>query len=336
MSDEELSLRDEVSNAVSAQLEQPEPHPDVQEIEPQEPELDSEKSTSPARDEKGRFTAAEKPAEPEGAEPAPEPGARAVEPPPGFSVQTKAVWDTLPDHVKEDIAKREAEIDAGFKRYTGLGKFAEIAERNGRSLGDAVADYWGIEQSLRSNFLGGIEAICQKFGVDQKALTQALSQRYGLNGATPDPSQAPQPQQQQINPQALINHALERFRAEQSERDAASQIEAFRKDPANRFFENLRPAMQALLAGGQAQTLKEAYDAACWMNPDTRAILQAEQSAAPSPKKAAALNQARAAAKAVTGAPSPGVKPDQGNSIDQNASVKDIVRAAVNAQIGAV
>jgi hypothetical protein len=328
-SDEE-SLRDVISSAVEAQtkpIELPEDAPDIDD------------ASSRPRDEKGRFAVKEpqqegepEPAEP--AEPAAEPpsaGAQAQpKPPPGFSVKSKADWDKLPEHIRADIAKRETEIDAGFKRYTGLKRFAEIAEQNGRSLGDAVSDYWQVEQSLRSNFLGGIEAICQRFGVDQRMLAQAMAQRYGIE--LPQGGAPPQPPQ--INPQGLIDNALERFRQEQLEREVNQQIEEFKADPANRYFENVRPAMQALLAGGQAQNLKEAYDAACWLNPDTRALLLAEQQAKPA-QKPAAVNQAKAAAKAVIGAPGPNIKQDGAAKPDQNMTVKDTIRAAIAAQMDA-
>ena len=52
-----------------------------------------------------------------------------------------------------------------------------------------------------------------------------------------------------------------------------AQIEAFKMDPKNRFFENVRQDMAKLFQTGKADTLQEAYDAACWLNPDIRAIL---------------------------------------------------------------
>jgi hypothetical protein len=333
------SLRDVISSAVEAQSKPASP--------PQEAAPDDGAAPSQPRDDKGRFAVKEpkqggdlEPASEAEAAPKDEPAAgppsadaqAQPKPPPGFSVKSKADWDKLPDHIRADIAKREAEIDAGFKRYTGLKKFAEIAEHNGRSLGDAVSDYWQVEQSLRSNFLGGIEAICQRFGVDQRALAAAMAQRYGIEPPQGG-QQSPPPQPPQINPQGLIDNALNRFRQEQLEREVNQQIEAFKSDPANRYFENVRPAMQALLAGGQAQTLKEAYDAACWLNPDTRALLLAEQQAKPA-QKTAAVTQAKAAAKAVTGAPGPNIKTDSAK-LDPNMSVKDTIRAAIAAQMDA-
>jgi hypothetical protein len=53
-------------------------------------------------------------------------------------VATKQAWDALPEHVKADIAKREADIEAGTKRYVGLARFAEEAERNGTTLQNAA------------------------------------------------------------------------------------------------------------------------------------------------------------------------------------------------------
>jgi hypothetical protein len=65
---------------------------------------------------------------------------------------------------------------------------------------------------------------------------------------------------------------LEKNEREQMNSQIA-QIEAFKRDPKNRFFENVRQDMAKLFQTGKADTLQEAYDAACWLNPDIRAIL---------------------------------------------------------------
>ena len=90
--------------------------------------------------------------------------------------------------------------------------------------------------------------------------------------------------------------------------------------------------MALLLQNGKAESLKDAYEMACWANPETRAILLKSQ-ANSSPSPAAAVQKAKAAAKAVGGAPSPGFKP--GAPVDTSKmNIRDTIQAAVNAQRG--
>jgi CRISPR/Cas system-associated endonuclease Cas1 len=54
------------------------------------------------------------------------------------------------------------------------------------------------------------------------------------------------------------------------------------------------------------ETLKWAYDQAAWSNPEVRTVLVNEQIEAKTRNKVQAASQARAAAKSITGSPSPG------------------------------
>jgi hypothetical protein len=352
--DEDLSLTSEITAAVERQRgggDKSEP------AETGSGGKDTEvHSEGRARDEHGRFVAkapseeSETEVPKEAAEPkddgeAPKVAPDAPKPPAGFSAASKAQWDKLPDAVKADIAKREVVVADGFKqfsRYDGLGKFADLCERNGTNLTTAVAQYNQLENLFVRDPVAGITAICQRLNIDPRILTSAMQAHYGgLLGpqGQQQPSQPPAVngyQQHQLNPEALINEAVNRFNQQQSERDTQSQISAFMADPANRYFENVRPQMVAALQSGQASTLKEAYDAALWMNPETRAImLQEEKTKAPTQRSSvAAATQAKAAAKAVGGSPRPGLK--SGGAIDPNASVTDTIIAAINAQRGVV
>jgi hypothetical protein len=351
--DEDLSLTDEIASAVAGQRGS-----EPKEIKPEQasPESGDERP----RDEKGRFAAKTDDKEEPGAPkdrtdasrgepteakegvPAPNVAPDAPKPPAGFSAAAKAQWDKLPDIVKADIAKREADVDRGFKRYEGLGRFAELCERNGTTLPTAVAQYNQLENMFVRDPVAGITAICQRLNIDPRILTSAMQAQYGGMLGTQAPAQpaAQTPGQNgyqvpQFNHEALINEAVNRFNQAQSERDTQSQISAFMADPANKYFENVRQQMVAALQSGQASTLKEAYEAALWMNPETREIMLKERNKPSSQTRSiAAVTQAKAAAKAVGGSPRPGLKP--GGAIDPNSSVTDTIIAAINAQRGTV
>jgi hypothetical protein len=257
-----------------------------------------------------------------------------VRPPPGYSVATKQAWDSLPEVLKADIAKREAEVDAGFKRYGGLGKFAEEAEKNGTTLQNAVADYVSVETEIRKDVVGGLEHLCRKIGAHPVAVLKAWLSRYvpAQGGAQGQSASQPPPQAQQIDPNAIAKQVMDVVRQETELKTINSDIASFSADPENRFFGNVRPVMARLVAADDTLNLKTAYEAACWMNPEIRAILLNE--AAGGQNKAATRTAARAqnAAKAVTGAPSNSHAGDAPKKRDLD--IDGEIRAAINAQRG--
>lgn len=357
-------LRADIESAIASQAKsddtvQSEPAVDDTSAAEAPEKTTDDSSDDRQRDEKGRFKAkgdddtesvakVEKAVETEVKTEGAEDSAPAIKPPPGFSVASKAAWDELPQSVRNDIAKREQEIDNGFKRYSGLGKFAEEAERNGTTLQNAISDYAAIEGALRQNVVGGIEFICQRLGVDPRQLAHAMAGKY-IPAAAADTGQqgAPVAQQaQHFDPAELTRQFQQIARAEADSRVAAmraeteaaqiqSQMAEFRADPKNKFFENVRQDMAALVQAGKANTLKEAYEAACWLNPDTRAILINETNGGRNKEAANAVSKARNAAKAIGGSPSPGVNPDA-KTRRGDMSLDDEIRAAVDAQMGQI
>jgi hypothetical protein len=309
------------------------------------PETDEAKAAR-LRDEGGRFKAAEPavkaPAAAPGAPiaaPAPDGAPQVSRPPGGFSPATKAAWDTLPDFVKADIAKREAEVSTGFKSYEGLAPFAKLAESNGTTIQRALQEYNTLENTFSQDPIKGIEAICHRLGVNPRALVNAMGHRYGLEAPqTPQapgnglqaPAPAPQPP---VDPAAIARQVYAQVQEESSARELTASVGAFAANPANKYFENVRESMGALISAGQSNSLQEAYDAACWLNPQVRAILLTEQAAKPTQKSVGAVSQARAAAKSVSGAPASGSKPTAGSG-DPNQSRRDLIREAIAAQRG--
>jgi hypothetical protein len=89
--------------------------------------------------------------------------------------------------------------------------------------------------------------------------------------------------------------------------------------------------MGRLINSGQAETLDDAYDQACWANKEIRELLIKQQAPAPSANAVDAVQRAKAAAKATGGAPAAGFKPNAGT---EGGSIRDTIRAAVNSQRG--
>ena len=348
---EELDLRSQIEAAVNKQREaSPEPA-DPEAV--QEPEGDKE-AAARIRDEKGRFAAksGEEPVEAPAAKPvattepqAAEPVATdtQIRPPPGWNPAAKVAFDTLPDEVKQAVARREEEVNKGFAKlaeYKPLEPFAEQAEANGRSLPQVLEEVTRIDNVFLQDKNRGLQMIMQRYGIDPVAFAYDLVTRsggvpnQGAAGAGQQGYQTP-PAGPDLSPVMAEINQLKTYIATQQQQEVLGTLQAFAADPAHKFFENVRPQMAALMDSGQATTLQDAYEAACWMNPEIRGLLIKQQAgtgtlAAP---RAAVVAQAKAASKATNGAPAPGTRPGSA-APDPNMSIRDTIRAAVEQSRG--
>lgn len=294
-------------------------------------------------------------------DPAQQPGADAAKtPPPGWSVASKAAWDKLPDAVKGDIAKREAEVSAGFKSFEGLKPFVDRATKSGQTIAQALTAYTGIEDKIRQDFNGGILHIAQNAGLTQHEAAAAfgkLAMRLGFQfqasgDQKPGGSSADQNAGAEPNPdvlQRLLEPVLKplmqrvdqldtarrsEVEGQQAQRHtaAASVVEKFRSDPANKFYDNLEPTIFGLLQSGVvkrtgdlAADLKAAYDMACRSDPEVGELLINERAAKAADQRASqddsAARRARAASRSVTGAPAAGAREPRRASGDSLHSV---------------
>jgi hypothetical protein len=204
-------------------------------------------------------------------------------PPPGWSIASKAEFEKLPQAVKDDIAKRETEINNGFAKlgeYRGLDPYIETARNNGTTVTEALDRYMAAEKSLADDFVGGIRGLCQMYQVHPAQLAQALGVEQQQGGYQ-------QPQQQQYDPMHPVMNELsalkQSLRQIQNERQAnedeaiSRQVEAFASDPKNKYFENVRGEMGRLLSIYPNATLESLYEQAMLLNPETRSILEREK-----------------------------------------------------------
>jgi hypothetical protein len=373
---EDTSIRDALSAALQEASSSPEPapassspQPDPVEGAPDQSAAETEAADRRARDEKGRFApaadgtqpaetargakepkdaaapaTAQQPAtqqagtEEQSAAPTDKPG----NPPPGWSPAAKAAWHNgaIPAEVVRDIAKREQEINAGFRKlqeYRPLDQYVEMARQNNTTLPEALKNYIAAEQLLERNPAEGIRWLAQNYNVD---LAQ-FARNAPPQGQIPQPQNgAPQPQQQyqpapQIDVAPYISPVMQELeqlkRMVYGDKEAQTQgvVEAFFNDPANRYAENVADQMVTLITSGQAPDLKAAYDTACWMNPEVRAELLKEQRVKEQADQLArarqTATQARAAGRSITGAPATSQSPSP-NTDDLRATLEEQFR----------
>jgi len=281
------------------------------------------------------------------AAPAPVPGAPAAEAPAApprapdaWSPAAKAKFATLPPDVQAEIAKREAEVHKGFTRQDEQRQF-------GKAVGDVITPYLPIIRAEGGNPVAAVQDLLQtaytlrtatpdrkqelfiglakQFGVDMNGVFQRLSGQ-GQPQVHPQVAQL----QQQLS-QLQQERLMQQQAAQQQESAQIDQtINGFASDPKNVYFANVKPEMAALLREGRAKDLQEAYDMACWARPDIRPLLLQQQEQQRRAEAQAKASRARAAGSSVSGSPSgSAVAP---GAVDPNASLRDTIRAAMQAQ----
>lgn len=226
--------------------------------------------------------------------------ARAV--PDTWKQEVRQHWDTLPDAVKDEILRREADIVNGFTQ-------------NKQDL-DYAQTMRGVMQPY--------EPILAQYGIRPEAQVAALmNSHYTLVFGTPEqkmqlvekiirdyqiPLQlddaAPEGEESSLFTDPAVKGLREKLGAVESTlsqmttervneyRQAVhSQVEAFAKDPANKYFDEVANEMSSLIRAGMAKGVADAYQQAIYLNPVVRAKVQADEQAA---KEAAAAEAAKA------------------------------------------
>ncbi|NZD53528.1 hypothetical protein [Rhizobium leguminosarum] len=252
--------------------------------------------------------------------------------PPGWAPEAKAQFGALPPEVQAAISKREQEVDNGFRvlqDYKGLEEFTPIVRQAGTTHADVMRKAIDWEQSLIRDPINTVIHVARMAGVNLQALV--AGQQDQILQRRPQQAQQ-QPTPQPVNVEATVEQVLRK-------RDTETQVNAFISDPANVHAEAVLDDMVALISAGRASSLKDAYDAACWMRPDIRQQLISQAAPAntvqdQTSQKAAAADQARRASRSISGSSAPG--PTQGAGAGQPTSIRDSLRSALHAANGRV
>ena len=246
------------------------------------------------------------PAAPEGAAPDKPAGPStkeqpAIDPPHSWSAEHRARWASVPTEVQGYIAKREKDAHQAITRagehvrtlqhqihaYEPIRQLIEahrdLFVRRGLSPAQAFAALLDAQARLDADPAAGLVQIGAHYGMDLRPLLQA---KQGDPQQQP-PAQAPQPHPAFAQLAADVRTLAGRVQSQegaieaqrQAERDALAaefqrEVDAHKDKP---YFDELRPLMSALMLGGQAGTLVEAYDMAVFANRSTRERIHQDQ-----------------------------------------------------------
>lgn len=338
MTDNEPTTRD----LLEAAFDQAESEPTqelLQEGDTQQP-VAEQSEPSASRDEQGRFAPkAEEPQQavapeqaPERAEitPGPKPGPRAQEEraPASWSPEVRQHWQALPPDVRQEVFKREREIqqtlqDSAEARRT-VDSFqrviapyeAYIRAENSNPL-QAVDNLMATAVRLRTanapELADMVAGIVQQFGLGRfgqtfiEQLDGALASKLG--GAQPAPGMtAPAPQlqqalQQELAPIRQFMSQIEQVkyqREQESVRQATESVEQFIQQAE--FGQDVREEMADILEvaarRGRDMTLEQAYNQAVRLHPSIGKIVSQREQA---PQGGRPLAQRKIAASSVSG-----------------------------------
>jgi hypothetical protein len=277
-------------------------------------------------------------------------------PPPGWSVASKAAWDKLPEHIRADIIKRETEVNTGFAQYAGMKEllpYQQRAQSQGGSLKQMLDGFIGLEEQLRQNPEHGFLTIANRLGISPQRLANSFSAYAGQsNGQQGDyqegyqqPAFDPSLLQQHLNPLSQEVNQLKSFVQQIQAAETTRYTTAFNaaqtrftSEPDSRYFENVKPLMVKLFESGivpetgdHYADLKAAYEKACNLTPEIAELRINERIAktdeARRKAEQEAAEKARLASRSITGSPAAGAK----DTSDTEDSIEADVRRAYRA-----
>lgn len=314
------SLDDSIDRAIAKSAEKqatkeapkaPEPKADAK-AEPK-----PEAKAAPERGEGGKFIAKQPDAVPAAAKDAPKPAEpakpsfTASEAPQRFSDDAKKEWATAPESVRRETERAIKELTDGFQKYKAsaerdqtLNEFHEMAKASGKELSGVVREYVNMENTLRTNLLGGLDTICQRMGV---SLRDVAAHVMGQK-----------PEEQASQQDAVIRELRQELAAikqqvggvtqtieQQREQATLTEINKFASDHPR--FEELAEDIAFFMKSGRAKDLPEAYELAERLNPapagQAKETTPAASSAAP-PEPPVHPDKGQ---KSINGAPSAGL-----------------------------
>ena len=250
---------------------------------------------------------------------APPEGSKPVGPPSGWSKEAKAIWDQLPQAVRDDAVRRETEVAKGFDEYrTKTAQLSEISQvleplksvlqQNGiQSDAQAVRRLVEWEGALRNpqSRMQAFQTLARQYGVDLSTLVP--SSPSGLPSAAQEIPDPVRPVLDQFGNQ--LNSVEARLQSwEQSQ--VAEKLSSFAKDKPH--FEAVRSTMGQLMQAGivPAGDLDSAYQKAIAIHPEISAQIRADEDKKRSDELAKA--NADKARRASLAAVSPSARPPNG------------------------
>lgn len=263
-----------------------------------------------------------------------------LSPPNGWSKEAKAKWHELPEEVQQAAIKREQDV----AKFTSK---SDEQRQLGIEIQKTVDPYMPMIQAEGGNAVAAVQSLLNtayllRTGSPQQKrdLMLQTAEQFGVDLT---PQEQPQGGNSELTAlqseiQQLRGMLTQQQQAEQQNfrNEVQSELQAFAADPANQHFESVRAHMGALMTAGAASSLQDAYDQACWANPEVRATIQATERAEAERKRQAeakaTANEAKRKAVSLSG----GQGGSQFPPSPDDRSLRDELKANLQASMGAI
>jgi len=141
-------------------------------------------------------------------------GAPYRDPPPRISERAKQDWDSAPESVRGDYHRLHQEADNIHRHYRGVAEayqpvaaYDQLARQQGTTLQQALSNYIGIENKLRTDPVAGLDTIVNNLGLTDPQTGRRINLRdiaYHVLNQTPEALQV----MQQGNAQNAVRQQL--------------------------------------------------------------------------------------------------------------------------------
>jgi hypothetical protein len=254
-------------------------------------------------------------------------------------------WATLPEPVRQEIVRRENEMQASMRESASARNIAHafsaavtpylpVIQAEGVDPLTAVTNLMQVATTLRMGTVaekaGMIAKMVDTYGVDIFALDQAIA---GGN------HQQAQPQQQGFDPRIIqqavaaelapYRQAAEQQHEQQRQQiyaEVGSELQQFAQK--HEFYGDVRKQMADMMEvaemHGQTMSLEDAYQACCMLHPEIKRIIVGRQSQQSAQSLTQAAQRSRSAAVSVRGA-APVGNPNQSEA----TTVREAIEAAI-------
>jgi len=250
--------------------------------------------------------------------------------PQSWKKESKGEWAALPLHIRQEVHKREAEINRVLAQAAPERQIAEQFKATVQPFMASIQARGIDPVTATRNLFEADHKLSNGHPRDRAAYMAELIMEYGISVEDLDSALAPmmnggraQQQaalqggpdiqaiiQQQLN-QALAPILQERQQAQQRAAHEVEQtVESMAFDPKYPMFDEVRLDMADLIdladKRGVALSLDEAYSRAVRMNPDTFGQLERQSTVSAATQAHQAAMKAKAAASSISGAPAGG------------------------------
>lgn len=208
-----------------------------------------------------------------------------VVPPASWTTEAKDKFSGLDPAIQQEVLKREKDYARGIEKNASLAKQAEVYEQ-------VISPYRAMIQSEGSDPVRAIQSLLNtaytlRSGTNEQkvGLMKQLAQQYNIQM---DDVSSDYNEDEYIDPEikalreeisSLKNTTQSQIQLQQNQQlqSYQQQIDAFASDPKHEHFDKVRDQMSALLTGGSASTLEEAYEKSLYLVDDLRQSLLDKQ-----------------------------------------------------------